>query len=389
MTPPARTAITGLIGTILVAVLTEISLSGCASQPPVDNDKPAHNEITVSASDDFCEVSKTTADTGTSTFVVTNNGTKVTEFYAYGHGDRVIGAVENLSPTLQRKLTVQFTEPGSYFTACKPGMIGDGIRGNFTVEGTAIKADTEDSIKAAADRYKQYVTLQTMNLVTATEALVGTIRKGDVEGAQELYSHAHAYYERIRPVAELFPSGLDARINLREADVRPGQTWTGFHHVEKDLWQRNLPPDTNAIAGQLLADVKELDAAVRAPEWTAAPATFIAGTERLLDDITKSAITGDTDIFSHTDLWDFQAALDGSRTAVGSARPLIDARNPGLGTQLDQAFATTQGVLDKHHWNGGFVSYTDMTQPERQELSHSFVELSAVVRRVPDVIAQQ
>ena len=33
-----------------------------------------------------------------STFVITNNGTKVTEFYVYGEGERVMGEVENISP---------------------------------------------------------------------------------------------------------------------------------------------------------------------------------------------------------------------------------------------------------------------------------------------------
>ena len=63
-----------------------------------------------------------------STFVITNNGTKVTEFYVYGEGERVMGEVENISPGLQRKLIVQLAEPGTYQTACKPGMVGDGIR---------------------------------------------------------------------------------------------------------------------------------------------------------------------------------------------------------------------------------------------------------------------
>ena len=52
---------------------------------------------------------------------ITNNGTKVTEFYVYGEGERVMGEVENISPGLQRKLIVQLTEPGTYQTACEPG----------------------------------------------------------------------------------------------------------------------------------------------------------------------------------------------------------------------------------------------------------------------------
>ncbi len=45
------------------------------------------------------------------------------------------------------------------------------------------------------------------------------------------------YYERIEPIAESFPDDLDPRIDLREADLEDGQEWTGFHRIEKDLWE--------------------------------------------------------------------------------------------------------------------------------------------------------
>lgn len=77
-----------------------------------DSSTKAASEITVNASDTECKLSGTQAPTGPSTFVITNNGTKVTEFYVYGEGERVMGEVENISPPgLQRKLVVQLAEP--------------------------------------------------------------------------------------------------------------------------------------------------------------------------------------------------------------------------------------------------------------------------------------
>jgi iron uptake system component EfeO len=373
---------------LLPAVLTGMSMSGCAPKQTFDDEKPASNEITVAASDDFCQLSRTTADTGTTIFVVTNNGTLVTEFYVYAAGDRVIGAVENISPGLQRKLIAQLPEPGTYYTACRPAMVGDGIRANFTVTGNAV-ASTGSKLDAAADSYKYYVTNQSSELVTVTEAFVGTIKKGDIEGAQPLYARARAYYERIEPVTASFPNDLDRRIDLREADLRPGENWTGFHRLEKNLWMSKPPPDTNAIADQLVADVKELDAAVKNAKWTIGPAEVIGGARRVLDEMATNAITGQEDIFSHTDLWDFQANLDGSRIAVGSVRPIVDERRPGFGAQIDQAFAAVEGVLDSHHWNDGFVYYDSVTEPERQQLSQAIEALSAVVGQVQDIVNQR
>jgi iron uptake system component EfeO len=121
------------------AVLAAVCLTSCTAKESKSNQgspgTPA--EITVAASDTACELSGSRAGAGPITFVVTNNGTKVTEFYVYGEGDRVMGEAENISPGLQRNLVVQLTEPGTYQTACKPGMIGDGIRSDFTVTGDA------------------------------------------------------------------------------------------------------------------------------------------------------------------------------------------------------------------------------------------------------------
>lgn len=131
----------------VAAILAGVSLAGCAAKETksADSSSKAASEITVNATDTDCTLSGTQAATGPSTFVVTNNGTKVTEFYVYGAGERVMGEVENISPPgLQRKLVVQLAEPGTYQTACKPGgMIGDGIRADFTVTGNAVAVDTQ------------------------------------------------------------------------------------------------------------------------------------------------------------------------------------------------------------------------------------------------------
>jgi iron uptake system component EfeO len=94
------------------AVLAAVSLTSCTAKDSKDSGAKGPAEITVKASDTTCELSGTAAKTGPSTFVITNNGSKVTEFYVYGEGERVMGEVENISPGLQRKLVVQLTDPG-------------------------------------------------------------------------------------------------------------------------------------------------------------------------------------------------------------------------------------------------------------------------------------
>ena len=124
----------------VTAILAAVSLAGCAQSEKTPSSgnasqQVASHEITVEATDTACTLSTTQGSTGSHTFVITNAGTKVTGFYVYGEGQKVLAEVENISPGVQRKLDIRFDKPGTYQTACKPGMVGDGIRGDFVVKG--------------------------------------------------------------------------------------------------------------------------------------------------------------------------------------------------------------------------------------------------------------
>jgi iron uptake system component EfeO len=372
----------------VAALLAGISLTSCQAKDEGGGDG-AKSDITVEASDTECKLSGTEAGTGPSTFVVTNSGSKVTEFYVYGEGDRVMGEVENISPGLERKLVVQLTEPGTYQTSCRPGMVGDGIRSDFTVTGDAVQVDTEGKFKEAADSYKRYVNSQTEALVPAVEAFVAAVKARDVAAAKAQFPTSRVYYERIEPVAESFPDDLDPRIDLREADLEPGQKWTGFHAIEKALWVTGLTPETDKLGDQLIADVKELNEGVKAPDFTVDSTQIAGGAQGLLDEIAISKISGEEDIFSHTDLWDFNANLQGSQTAVASVRPILDERDAELGKRVDQRFEESEALLEKYREGDGFVSYDKVTEPQRQELSRSIDALSKEVSQVQGVVAKQ
>jgi iron uptake system component EfeO len=373
------------------ALLAGVAMTACtAKEESKDAGKPgAPADVTVTASDTACDLSGTAGATGANTFVITNNGSKVQEFYVYDEGERVMGEVENISPGLSRKLIVQLTEPGTYQTACKPGMIGDGIRGEYKVTGDTVTIDTEGKFKEASDSYKRYVNSQTDALVAATQIFVDAVKKGDVAAAKAQFPIARTYYERIEPVAESFPNDLDPRIDLREADLEPGQKWTGFHALEKQLWVTGLQPDASALADQLMTDVNELNAGVKAADWTIDSTQIAGGAQGLLDEVASSKISGEEDIFSHTDLWDFQANVDGSQTAVASVRPILEERNAELGKRVDQRFADVEAALAKYRQGDGFVLYDKVTEPQRQELSRAIDALSKEVSQVQGVIAGQ
>ena len=163
-------------------------------------------------------------------------------------GLRIVAEVENIGPGLSRDL-VTVAKPGSYFTACKPGMVGDGIRAPFTVTDSgadvAPTGELADQIAAATTGYVAYIKDQTEQLLTGTEAFVTAYTAGDDDEARKLYAPTRVHWERIEPVAESF-GDLDPRMDLREADLAEGEEWTGWHLLEKDLWQ----PDAAANGGE-------------------------------------------------------------------------------------------------------------------------------------------
>ncbi len=369
---------------ILAAALALGSLTACADKV----DESQSTNFTVAATDDACTVSGAEATTGTSTFEVTNNGEKTTEFYVYTSGGRVVGEVENIGPGATRKLVVQITDPGDYTLTCKPGMVGDGFSQTLKVTGEAVEASTDEVLTQAVDGYISYVRSQTTALQGQVDAFVAAIESDDIDTAKELFPLARTPYERIEPVAESFPNDLDPRIDLREADIQEGDTWSGFHKIEKDLWvNKKITDETKADAAQLKQDIAELVDGVAADDYTLAPVQIASGAQGLLDEIATSKITGEEDIFSHTDLYDFQANLDGSRAAIASLEKALNERDPQLLTDINERFDAVQTLLDAYREGDGFVSYDKVSQEERRELSDALDVLTEKVSTVQEVVA--
>ncbi|MBH0122400.1 cupredoxin domain-containing protein [Rhodococcus sp. CX] len=368
---------------LAAAAVLPLALAGCTEKSSADAEA-----VAVTATDSTCEVAVTEGTTGHNTFAVTNNGTKVTEFYVFDNGDRALGEVENIGPGLTRQLIVNIPEPGDYELSCRPGMVGEGIRQAFTVTGDSKAAtDADGKLAEAADGYRRYIRSQTEALVTTVGEFVAAVKAGNVDEAKRLFPLSRTYYERIEPEAESF-GDLDPRLDLREADLEPGQAWTGFHRLEKDLWVDGLKPDTNAIADQLVVDIQELSDLVNADDYTVDPTRIAGDAQGLLDEVSTSKITGEEDIFSHTDLYDFQANVDGSQAAVAALRPILDEQDPELGQAIDARFADLDAALAQYRQDDVFVSYDTVTEPQRQELSRLIDALSAEVSKVQGVVAE-
>lgn len=372
----------GILALGAAGALATAGLTGCGER--TGTDATGGGPITVKATDTACEISRTEVPAGTHTFTVNNSGGKVTEFYLYGAGDRVLGEVENVAPGLTRQLKVELPA-GTYETACKPGMSGKGIRAAFTVSGPAAPLTQDAALAGAVENYQRYVQSQTKALLDRTAEFVAAVKAGDASRARALYPVARTYWERIEPVAESF-GDLDPKIDGRDEVVAEGMAFTGFHRIEKDLWTTGDISKDGPIADQLLADVKEIAAKANAEKLS--PLKLANGAKELLDEVATGKITGEEERYSHTDLWDFAANLEGSKAAIAALRPALEQRSPELVTSLDTEFAAVETALAAHRSGDGWKLHDQLTPDQLKQLSDAINALAEPVSRVAPVVAK-
>ena len=377
----------------LVAVLLAAPFLAACTDNPDSGDGDGGSDaraLSVESSDDACDVSAAEAPAGTLTFDVTNTGTEVTEFYLLGEdGLRIVAEVENIGPSLNRELTVN-APAGSYITACKPGMTGEGIRADFTVtesdEEPVIDADDQALVDQATANYASYVEDQSAQLLEKTTEFVELYKSGDDDAARALYAPARMHWERIETVAESF-GDLDPMMDAREADLEEGDEFTGWHRIEKDLWPARaenytaLTDEERAFyADDLLANTTELD--TRVQELTYTIDQIANGSRGLLEEVATGKVTGEEEYWSRTDLWDFQANVDGAKVAFEGVQPIVEAKDPELATELETRFAELQTLLDAQRVGDGFKYYDELTPEEVKALSDAVNALSEPLSRL-------
>ena len=237
---------------------------------------------------------------------------------------------------------------------------------------TASAPAAVDMSKETAE-YKAWVQTQIDSLLTDTQKFVALLEAGKLEEAKALYPKARMYFERSEPIAESF-GDLDPRIDNREADLEPNEVWTGFHAIEKILWTQNTTKGTEKLGKQLIADVKELHAKIPTAEVTGD--LMVQGSVDLLNEVSTSKITGEEEIFSHTDLYDFKANIEGAEKIFAILKPKIQAKNPALVTELEQKFGAVNQLLAKHQvGQQDYKSYKELTPADTKALAEAVNKL--------------
>ncbi|MEV0036126.1 iron uptake system protein EfeO [Streptomyces sp. NPDC050804] len=354
------------VATAVTAVAALTAVTGCAEKS--DAKAGGDGAVQVIAKDDACEISKNEFPAGHVELAVENKGSKVTEVYVLFPDDRIVTERENIGPGTKAKVTAE-VKAGSYEIVCKPGMKGDGIRQKVTVTGgTAVERSPE--MDAAVAGYRKYVQAQADETLPKVKTFTDAVRAGDLEAAKAAYAPSRIGWERTEPVAESF-GDIDPKVDVRADGLEPGQEWTGWHRLEKALWaDKKLGPEATALADTLDKDLTDWQKRVGKAEIT--PTSMANGAKELLDEVASGKVTGEEERYSHTDLVDFKANVEGAQQSYELLKPVASKNDPALVTELDKQFAALSALLDKYRDapdSYDFTSYEKVGKAQRKELS--------------------
>ena len=417
-----------------VAALGLLGLTACQPNPGAAggaaSSGAAPTTVKVTLKDDGCTAEPATVPAGTVTFAIANQGSVANEFEVLAEDRlRILTEKENIGPGTTTTLTTALPE-GSLFTACKPNMVGPlvGVTAFPVTPGADVDPASQADHADAVASYEAYIQDQVEAQVSATQDFADAYRSGDLEEARRLYPLARQHYERIEPTAEAFgleePGDLDASLDARvqdlalEAgtDVTDPQvlaSWTGWHRIEADLFGGSefaFPDEGSreAVVDRLLADTRLLDDLVHhrvdgpGGRFSVTVEDVAGGAAALLEEVALSKITGEEETFSHTDLYDVQANLEGARVAYGTVEPMVQARDPELARQVGAQLESVQAQLQDLSTGKGedgvllFPSYAEVasvqeeagTAPEESSFTPAQRDLSDAVNGLAEPLSR-
>ena len=291
-------------------------------------------------------------------------------------GETILGEVENLSDGLSGSFALTL-EKGEYTLYC-PG--GDEEKRHADRHRRAEGRRTAPKSKPRSPSTASTSRKNTAELVAATEPFVAAVIAGNVAKAKALYPAARIPYERIEPVAESF-GDLDPRIDARENDVPAERIRAASTGSRRRSGKKTRPTGMAPFAKQLLADVEELQAKVKNVELQAVQ--IANGANELLGEVSASKITGEEERYSHIDLVDFEANVEGAEAPSKRSSRCSPRRTRSWPRKSKPTSKTSTPRSKPYRRGDGFVLYTDLTKADTRKLAQEIDALAEELSQVP------
>jgi iron uptake system component EfeO len=225
--------------------------------------------------------------------------------------------------------------------------------------------------------YQTYLVDEAKTMLAATKKFTDAVRAGDVAKAKTLFAPSRYHWETIEPLAGLVAS-VDGKVDSRVDDFASvdDPAFTGWHRLEYMLWEEGkLTPLSTKYANQLDRELKPLPGLFeKAPVTAKNVANGAAG---LIEEVSEGKITGEEDRYSHTDLYDLAANVNGSFRAFQAYEPVLLNVDKPLELKIEQAFLDAKALLGKYqHADGSYGSYLEFKKTDRLRLQALLAGLS-------------
>jgi len=361
-----------------------VAVTGCTEK----SDAKGGDAIQVTAADSTCDTSAKSVPAGQVTLRIENKGSKATEVEILFPDDRIVSEKENIGPGTKYTLTAE-VKAGAYEVACRPGMKGHGVRQKLTVTGGGKTSKRDPRLDKAVADYRAYAQEQADATLPAVKTFVKAVKDGDLAAAKKAYAPSRIGWERTEPVAESF-GDIDPKVDTRADGLEEGQKWTGWHRLEKALWQdKKIGATEKTLAGQLVTDLTDWQQRVGKAEIT--PTSMANGAKELLDEVATGKVTGEEERYSHTDLVDFKANVEGAQKSYELLKPVAGKNDSALTAELDKQFAALDKLLDKYRPNKNsydFTSYDKVGKDDRKELSDAVNALAEPLSKLASAVVK-
>jgi iron uptake system component EfeO len=403
------------VAVALVSAVSLATLAACGSGSDDNSTKAAGGDtsaaakggvtqvkvtLTSGANGDTCGVDTKSVPAGPITFTIANQSATGVSEVELLQDQKIVGEKENLAPGLAPVSLTLTLGGGDYQIYC-PGASEEMVP--FTVTGKAAASPTgtaADLLQQGTVGYGKYVTTQVDAMVTAVQKLQQDIDSGDLQAAQKQYGVARPFYEKIESDVEGFVlpgykptdnhGNLDYLIDMRASNLDPAVGWHGFHAVERDLFQgQKITAKTKKLAAELTTNVQKL--AQLSTSLTYKPEDLANGAAGLLEEVQKNKISGEEENYSHIDLVDFAANVEGAQQAFAYLKPGLTEIDSAMTDTIAQRFDAVNKMLDGYRdpaQIGGYQRYTAaLKASDANKLSQTVQALQDALAHLAEKVA--
>lgn len=249
---------------------------------------------------------------------------------------------------------------------------------------------TVEEVEATSIKVREFLFDKTEMLVQKAIEFREAVKTRDFTKAKGAYEAARFEFEEIEFLAEAFKD-FNIALDGRPEQMVKGEddpNWTGFHPIEKAIYQDGrLDEFVDELLNRLVQDLKDFQVEIKIRNLMIKPPLALSGAASLIEEILSNKITGEEERYSHTDLTDFKANLDGALYVYTIFSPYVRRVNSELDDQIFARFLEVKNSITPFFYeNNRAINYLLVNDDTRKILAQKVDYLADVFSKVPGTL---